>query len=88
MISRRAEDILWVAEEVADLAVLLRSHGVGHLASRLDQVHSALQSMHVASWKNPPLKNVSKSAKVVVLESFRKQLQQYTTLSHTEGDAC
>ena len=87
MISRRAEDILWVAEEVADLAVLLRSHGVGHLASRLDQVHSALQSMHVASWKNPPLKNVSKSAKVVVLESFRKQLQQYTTLSHTEGDA-
>jgi hypothetical protein len=88
MISRRAEDILWVAAEVADLAVLLRSHGVGHLASRLDQVHSALQSMHVASWKNPPLKNVTKSAKVVVLESFRKQLQQYTTLSHTEGDAC
>lgn len=88
MISRRAEDILWVAEEVADLAVLLRSHGVGHLASRLDQVHSALQSMHVASWKNPPLTNVTKSAKVVVLESFRKQLQQYTTLSHTEGDAC
>ena len=88
MISRRAEDILWVAEEVADLAVLLRSHGVGHLASRLDQVYSALQSMHVASWKNPPLKNVTKSAKVVVLESFRKQLQQHTILSHTEGDAC
>jgi hypothetical protein len=88
MISRRAEDIVWVADEVADLAVLLRSHGVSHLASRLDQVHSALQSMHAASWKNPTLKNVTKSAKVVVLESFRKQLQQYTTLSHTEGDAC
>jgi hypothetical protein len=88
MISRRSEDILWVAEEVADLAVLLRSHGVGHLASRLDQVHSALQSMHVASWKNPTLRNGTKSAKVVVLELFRKQLQQYRTLSHTEGDAC
>ena len=88
MTRRRVEDILWVAEEVADLAVLLRSHGVGHLASRLDQVHSALQSMHVASWRNPTLKNRTKSAKVVVLESFRKQLQQYTTLSHSEGDAC
>jgi hypothetical protein len=88
MISRRVEDILWVADEVADLAVLLRSHGVSHLASRLDQVHSALQSMHVASWKNPTLQNRTKSAKVVVLESVRKQLQQYTPLSHTEGDAC
>ena len=88
MTRRRVEDILWVAEEVADLAVLLRSHGVGHLASRLDQVHSALQSMHVASWKNPTLRNGSKSAKVVVLESFRRQLQRNTTLSHTEGDAC
>jgi hypothetical protein len=88
MISRRVEDILWVADEVADLAVLLRSHGVGHLASRLDQVHSALQSMHFASWRDSTLRNRTKSAKVVVLESFRKQLQQYTTLSHTEGDAC
>jgi hypothetical protein len=88
MTRRRVEDILWVAEEVADLAVLLRSHGVGHLASRLDQVRGALQSMHVASRRNPTLKNRTKSAKVVVLESFRKQLQQYTTLSHTEGDAC
>ncbi len=88
MISRRVEDILWVADEVADQAVLLHSHGVSHLANRLDQVHSALQSMHVASWRNPTPKNRTKSAKVVVLESFRKQLQQYTTLSHTEGDAC
>jgi hypothetical protein len=87
MTRRRVEDIRWVADEVADLAVLLRSHGVSHLASRLDQVHSALQSMHVASW-NPTQKKRTKSAKVVVLESFRKQLQQYTTLSHTEGDAC
>jgi hypothetical protein len=87
MTSRRVEDILWVAEEVADLAVLLRSHGVGHLASRLDQVHSALQSMHIASWRNPTLKNRTKPAEVVVLESFRKQLQQYTPSSHTEGDA-
>jgi hypothetical protein len=86
MTSRRVEDILWVAEEVADLAVLLRSHGVGHLASRLDQVHSALQSMHIASWRNSTLKNRTKSAKVVVLESFRKQL--HAPLSHTEGDAC
>ena len=88
MISRRAEDILWVAEEVADLAVLLRSHGVGHLASRLDQVNRALQSIHVASWRNFTPKNPTKSANVVVLESFRKQVRQYTTLSHTEGDAC
>ncbi len=87
MTRRRVEDIRWVADEVADLAVLLRSHGVSHLASRLDQVHNALQSMQVASW-NPTQKNRTKSAKVVVLEFFRKQLQQYTTLSHTEGDAC
>ena len=34
MTSRRAEDILWVAEEVADLATLLHSHGLKHLASQ------------------------------------------------------
>ena len=87
MISRRVEDILWVADEVADLAVLLHSHGVSHLANRLDQVHSALQSMRAASRTNPTLKNRTRSGNVVALESFRKQLQQYTTWSHTEGDA-
>jgi len=88
MTSRRVEDILWVAEEVADLATLLHSHGLRHLASRLDQVHSALQSMHTASWTNPRLKTRTNSAKVVVLDSFRKRLQQYARVSHTEGDAC
>lgn len=86
MTSRRAEDILWVAEEVADLATLLHSHGLRHLASRLDQVHSALQSMHIGSCRIPPLKTRANSAKVVVLEFFRKELQ--LTASRTEGDAC
>jgi hypothetical protein len=88
MTSRRVEDILWVAEEVADLAILLHAHGLKHLANRLDQVHSALQSMHAASWRDSVLKTRTNSAKVVALESFRKRLQQYMTVSHTEGDAC
>jgi hypothetical protein len=88
MTSRRVEDILWVAEEVADLATLLHSHGLNHLASRLDQVHSALQSMHAASRRNSALKTRPNSAKVLVLDSFRKKLQQCMTVSHTEGDAC
>jgi hypothetical protein len=88
MTSRQVEDILWVAEEVADLAILLHAHGLRHLASRLDQVHSALQSMHAASWRNPSLKTRANSVNVVALEPFRKQPQRYTTMSHTEGDAC
>jgi hypothetical protein len=88
MTDRRVEDILWVAEEVADLAILLHSHGLRHLASRLDQVHGALQSMHAASWRGSTLKSRTNSATVVALESFRKQLRQYVHVSHTEGDAC
>jgi hypothetical protein len=85
MTSRRAEDILWVAEEVSDLATLLHSHGLGHLASRLDQVHSALQSMHPSSCRNPTPKARANCAKVVVLESFRSKLRP--TALHTERDA-
>ena len=88
MISRRVEDILWVAEEVADLAILLHSHGLSHLASRLDQVHGALQSMRAASWKNSSLKNHTMSGEIVKLESFRKRLQRYPAVSQPEGDAC
>jgi hypothetical protein len=85
MTSRRAEDILWVAEEVSDLATLLHSHGLGHLASRLDQVHGALQSIHTGSCRNPAPRTRTNSANVVVLESFRNELK--LTASHTEGDA-
>jgi hypothetical protein len=85
MTSRRAEDILWVAEEVADLATLLHSHGLTHLASRLDQVQSALQSMHTAAWRSPLPKTRKNAGKIVVLQSFRTQLQ--STVSNTEGDA-
>jgi hypothetical protein len=85
MTSRRVEDILWVAEEVADLAILLHSHGLSHLASRLDQVHSALQSVHTASRRNPTRKNGTISANIVLLESFRKQ--QCISGSYIEGDA-
>jgi hypothetical protein len=38
------EDIRWVASEVDDLAVLLRVHGIGTLADKLDAVRKALRS--------------------------------------------
>jgi hypothetical protein len=42
--SKAIEDIRWVASEVNDLAILLRVHGFGTLAGKLDAVRKALRS--------------------------------------------
>ena len=44
VMSKAVEDIRWVASEVNDLAVLLRVHGFGTLAGKLDAVRKALRS--------------------------------------------
>jgi hypothetical protein len=44
MNTKRAEDLRWVADEVGDLAVLLRAHGLDDPACKLKEVQTALQS--------------------------------------------
>jgi hypothetical protein len=38
----KSEDVRWIADELADLAVLLRVHGINDLADHLDAVRRAL----------------------------------------------
>lgn len=71
--NNQAADIRWVANEVADLAVLLRSHGLGHLARTLTSVQQALQ--YVPLTQPPPLERAGRIGNVVSLERFRKHVQ-------------
>jgi hypothetical protein len=47
--SKAIEDIRWVASKVNDLAILLRVHGFGTLADKLDAVRKALRSKLTAN---------------------------------------
>lgn len=71
MTRNQAQDIRWVAAEVADLAVLLRSHGLGQLANKLTSVQQALQ--YVPRSRPRTLDQPVASGKVVSLESYRRQ---------------
>jgi hypothetical protein len=71
--NNQAADIRWVANEVADLAVLLRSHGLGHLARTLTSVQQALQ--YVPLTQPPPLKQAVRMGDVISLERFRRHVQ-------------
>jgi hypothetical protein len=69
----QAADVHWVANEGADLAILLRSHGLGHLARTLTSVQQALQ--YVPLTQPAPLVQVGRISNFVSLERFRKHLQ-------------
>jgi hypothetical protein len=73
MTRKQAEDIRWVAAEVADLAVLLRSHGLGHLANRLNSVHQALQ--YAPQGHARVRREEGASCKIISLDSFRQRLR-------------
>jgi hypothetical protein len=70
MTRNQVEDIRRVAAEVADLAVLLRAHGLGHLANRLHSVQQALQ--YVRRNTQPRIDDQGVPAKVILLEKYRR----------------
>jgi hypothetical protein len=59
------EDLRWVANEVADLAVLLRSYRLELLATRLESVRQSLVSMRKGHMD-------MRRGKVILFENFRK----------------
>jgi hypothetical protein len=70
----KAEDLYRASNEVADLAVLLRTYHLDFLAKKLDFVREFLDSMNQA---NGQLRRKSGAprrlgATIVVLENFRK----------------
>jgi hypothetical protein len=67
----QAEDVRWVADEVADLAVLLRSHGLDHLANRLRSVQQALRYVPPSAPRIRGEKGAS--SKIIFLEKYRNQ---------------
>jgi len=72
MTTNRADDIRWVASEVADLAVLLHAHGLKHLAFKLNVVQEALRAVaRPAFVEQKSFHNRRTYGKVVRLESFR-----------------
>jgi hypothetical protein len=71
MTRKQAEDIRWVAAEVAHLAVLLQSHGLGHLANRL---HSVQQELQYAPRNKPTSPDMGyRSGEIIVLENYRRR---------------
>ena len=71
MTGKQAEDIRWVAAELAHLAVLLQSHGLGHLANRLKSVQQALQYV---PQNKPGLPDMERaSGEIIFLESYRRR---------------
>jgi hypothetical protein len=73
MNTNRAEDIRWVAGEVADLAVLLHAHGLKHLACKLDVVQEALWSISKpVTIEQRRFEDRRTFGKVIQLENFRQ----------------
>ena len=70
MTRNQAEDINWIADEVADFAVLLNSHGLDHLARKLDLVRHSLRLLpygrasSFGKWDTP--------GNVIILERCRR----------------
>lgn len=70
MTRKQAEDVRWVAAEVADLAILLQSHGLGHLAKRLNSVQQELQ--YIPRNLPVPRNRECVSGEIIFLESYRR----------------
>jgi hypothetical protein len=71
MTRKQAEDVRWVAAEVAHLAILLQSHGLGHLATRLNSVWQELQ--YIPRNVPVPPDRERTSGEIIFLESYRKR---------------